>query len=157
MNAQSAMLALAITFGSFRLNAADVKIDEFRNEKRNYTFDKYGSEIRFFKSSDGQPQVGVDFKYQDKDSKTSCSTSIAEEHAIRAQGWFLYVESSHKIWIFDGLSDLTLFQHTRNGIHTANRTSSLRARSIPNIPAKLLEALPQDVQQQATALIGQRP
>lgn len=152
MNAQCAILALAVTFSSLTLNAENVQSNEFRNEKRNYTLDKYGSEIRFFKSSDGQPQFGIDFKWQNHDTKSSCTSSVAEEHAIRAPGWFLYVESPHKIWIFDGLSELMLFQHTRNGIHTQNRTSCLSACSIPKVPAKLLQALPKDIQQKANAL-----
>jgi hypothetical protein len=149
----SVVLALAIFLGGISMRANSmVGTNEFRRTKGTYTFDKYGSELRFITAKDGKLSVAIDFKWQDATSKSTSGTAFDEKGIIHGEGWFVYFETPGRIWIFDGVDGVQLVEHKRdNEVSSSSSTSSFKARSLnlEKCPAAVLEALPDSIRKKA--------
>ncbi len=69
------------------------------------------------------------------------SSSAAPDDALRAHGWFVFVEKPERIWIFDGVDEVILLSHS--GKQTA--LSSFSRQLLATCPRKVWDALPQQL------------
>lgn len=69
------------------------------------------------------------------------SSSAAPDDALRAHGWFVFVEKPERIWNFDGIDEVVLLSHS--GKQTA--LSSFSRQLLATCPRKVWDALPQQL------------
>jgi hypothetical protein len=149
----SVVLALALFLGGISIRAGSmVGTNEFRRTKGTYTFDKWGSELRFITAKDGKSSVAIDFKWKDANSNSTSGTAFDETGIIRGDGWFIYFENPNRIWIFDGVNDVYLVEHHGSGATNTTGTSSFRAGSLTlaKCPVAVLEALPESIRKKGS-------
>ena len=147
MNRIVCALSCLLVFASFStIQAAEVDPGSFIRERGKYTFDGAGSSIEVITAKDDKPSLALDFRSRSKNSMSSNKMSFTESGILRADGWFVFVESPERIWIFDGKKSLAIVERreTKKGSFTTN-VKDFDAESAALCPVKVKEALPEQV------------
>jgi hypothetical protein len=124
----------------------------FIRKRGTYIFDASGSSIAIITAKDNKPSVALDFRSVGKNSTNSSHMSFDETGILR-EGWFVFIESTNRVWIFDGKSGLSVGDRSGNSTKfVANIESDAKAAAVCPLPVK--EALPKEVLEK---LFGQHP
>jgi hypothetical protein len=134
---------LFLIFATIAARADHLEPNSFIREKGTYVFDEKGSSIDVITAKDGKPSLVIDFHSRGKFSTSSNKMEFKEEGILRADGWFVFVESPNRLWIFDGKKSLAVVEE--NNSHTLVKECDGKAAVV--CPAKVKEALPNDVRE----------
>src|SRR5689334_20419912 len=126
------LMVFCTTIGS---RADQIETNSFIREKGNYTFDDKGSSIDVITAKDGKPSLMIDFRHRGKSSSVS-NKWFSKEGILRADGWFVFVESPNRLWIFDGKTSLAVVES--DGGKTIVKECDAQAAVV--CPAKVKEA-----------------
>jgi hypothetical protein len=119
--------------------AADTPVAGFIREEATVALDTKGSQLEFLKAKDGRLSwtlIWVD------NSTSRESLSMDKDGFFKGDGWFVYIESPARIWLFDGVRDLDLVQ--RAPAYTS-RQSVVAKGIFETCPQKVWDALPESV------------
>src|SRR5688500_11249994 len=137
-------LSCFLFFASFSaIRAAQIESGSFIRERGKYTFDQAGSSVEVITAKDDKPSLALDFRSRNENSTSSNKMSFTESGILRAEGWFVYVESPERIWIFDGKNSLAIVERreTKKGSFTTN-VKDFDAEAAAVCPVKVKEGLP---------------
>jgi hypothetical protein len=126
--------------------AEKIESETFIRERGKYTFDDSGSSIEVITAKDNKPSLVFDFRSRSKNSISSNKMSFDETGILRGDGWFVFVESPERIWIFDGKNSLAIAERrlTAKGGFTTN-IKDFDAQAAAVCPVRVKEALPREV------------
>ena len=129
-------LLLAAAFGNAAL--ADKPKTGFIREADPVTLDTNGSHLVFTNASDGR----LSFALTWISGKSRKTIAMPKEGFFKKGGWFVYVESPTRIWMFDGVRQLDLVTHSdaQNG-----RYSVTTKGMFETCPKKVWDAVPESV------------
>jgi hypothetical protein len=130
------------------VQAEQIKPETFIRERGTYIFDDAGSSIEVITAKDKKPSLVLDFRTRTKTSTSSNKMSFDDEGILRGNGWFVFLESPERVWIFDGKNSLAIAERSvtaKGGIHT--NVKDFDAQSAAICPMKVKEALPQAVRE----------
>lgn len=135
------LLFLATFFTLLQAGAA-APPHEFIRKPGQYTLDKQGdTTLTITPDPAGQPgkwTLKATWHSRDADG-SSASASVAPQDALLAEGWFVYIEQPHRIWVFDGVESALLLSHTEK----ESGAKSYPGRALASSPQKFHDALPQ--------------
>ncbi len=139
-------LLLLTTFLTLLQADAAAPPPEFIRKPGQYTLDKQGdTTLAITRGPAGQPgQWTLKVTWQSRDATSTSATSVEPENALRAEGWFVYIEQPHRIWVFDGIDSALLLSRTDQ--ETAAK--SYPGRALASSPQKFHDALPQPLRTQ---------
>jgi beta-lactamase regulating signal transducer with metallopeptidase domain len=112
---------------------ADTPRVGFIREEKTVALDDKGSQLEFIQAKDGRLSWRVTWTDEGPGRE-----SLAMDHDgfFKGTGWFAYVESPGRIWLFDGIRDLDLVQRGRG------RYSVVAKDVFGTCPKQVLDALP---------------
>ncbi len=129
-------LLLAAAFGSGAL--ADQPKTGFIRAADTVTLDTNGSCLVFTNASDGR----LSFAFTWISGTGRETIAMLKEGFFKKDGWFLYVESPTRIWMFDGIRQLDLVTHSK----AQNGRYSVTMKGVfETCPQKVWDALPESV------------
>ena len=136
-NAPMKTIGFFIVTGLFMLShaLAGTTEHEFIRKPGQYPLDDKGSTLRITKQPAGSWSLKATWRFEDS------SSTAAPDDCLRANGWFIFVETPGRIWIFDGVDQGILLSHS--GKETS--VSSFSHQVMTDCPRKVLDALPQEV------------
>jgi hypothetical protein len=144
----SALFSLLFITAFQIVQAEQIKPETFIRERGTYVFDDAGSSIEVITAKDNKPSLILDFRIRTKTSSGSNKASFTEEGILRGNGWFVFLESPERIWIFDGKNSLAIAERrfdAKGGEHTS--VKDFDAQSAAICPVKVEEALPQAIRE----------
>src|SRR5262245_34108328 len=96
------VLFRALICSAIEGRADQVEPNSFIREKGKYTFDAAGSSVEVITAKDKKQSLTIDFRGRGKSGTVSNKVEFNEEGILRGEGWFVFVESPNRLWIFDG-------------------------------------------------------
>ena len=129
-------LLLTAAFGYAAL--ADKPETGFIREADTVTLDTNGSRLVFTNASDGR----LSFALTWISGKSRETIAMPKEGFFKKDGWFVYVESPTRIWMFDGVRQLDLV--TRSDAQKG-RYSVTKKGVFETCPQTVWDALPESV------------
>lgn len=126
--------------------AERIESKTFIRERGKYVFDEAGSSIEVITAKDKRPSLAFEFRSGNKNSNSSTRMAFDESGILRADGWFVFVESPERIWIFDGKKSLAIAERRKTekwGMST--NIKDFDAESAAVCPVQVKEALPANV------------
>jgi hypothetical protein len=142
----SFLFLLGATFAS-RADQIDPKT--FIREKGTYTFDDKGSSIEVITAKDGLPSLVVNFRSRGKSFSGNNGYSFDKEGILRADGWFVFVESPNRLWVYDGKSSLAVME--ADEAHARTSVKECDPASAAICPTEVKDALPPKVRDEISA------
>jgi hypothetical protein len=100
--------------------------------------DTKGSTLTILKQPTGAWSLKVAWRSGDATSST------APDDCLRADGWFVFVETPGRIWVFDGRDSGVVLTHSDKG---KDMLSGFSREVMTSCPQKVWEALPQGVRE----------
>jgi len=145
MKALFRSLVLAAAFSSVAL--AQMPTTDFVREPNTVALDKGGSCLEFPKAKDGRLSFAV--TWVEGNSRTTVSKP--QEGFFKKDGWFVYVESPTRVWLFDGIGQLDLVTKSKSqsGIYSVTTKGVFET-----CPQKVWDAIPDSLRRN---LHGKRP
>jgi len=146
------VLAILLILPVRSAQSADTPTLGFVRQMGTYPLDAKGSHLRIHAAKDGKPTY--EFKWiiprgHEKDSAPGAGF-------FQGTGWFAYIESSSRIWIYDGKKDLNIVHRKEKGV---GFYSVAAKEYYPSCPAEVWAALPENVRttlQKIGAAAGQK-
>ncbi|HEV8542698.1 MAG TPA: hypothetical protein VGR78_09940 [Verrucomicrobiae bacterium] len=108
---------------------------DFIRKPGHYSLDAQGSAVTITQEPAGSWTLKVTWRSGD------ATSSVAPEDCIRGEGWFVFVETPSRIWVFNGIDE---------GVLLSNSEKESGAKWFPraalgNCPQKFWDALPQEI------------
>jgi hypothetical protein len=129
-------LLLATAFSRSAL--ADTPRTGFIRKAGTVTLDANGSRLVFTNASDGR----LSFALTWISGKSLDTIAMSKEGFFKKDGWFVYVESPTRIWMFDGVRQLDLVTHSE----AHNGRYSVTTKGIfETCPQAVWDAVPESV------------
>jgi hypothetical protein len=118
--------------------ATDVEkvVTGFVRQETAVRLDAKGSNLEFIRAENGRSSWMVTWR----DDGGHESVSMSKEGFFKAQGWFVYIESASRIWLFDGVRQLDLLHRSPGRI---DRQSIVAKSLFETRPQEVWDALPQ--------------
>jgi hypothetical protein len=129
-----ALATVILTTGKLRAAALE---NDFVRKAGQYSLDATGSTLTILKQPSGAWSLKVAWRSGDAVS------SAAPDNCLRAEGWFVFVERSGRIWVFDGRDSGVVLTHSDKDL----RVSTFSREAMRPCPQKVWEALPQSVRE----------
>ena len=92
--------------------AADSVKRGFVRERGTYALDDSRGALEFLTATNGRLSWSLSWRHEG----SKVSLSMPDEGFFRGPGWFVFIESSSRVWLFDGESQLELVHRTERGI-----------------------------------------
>jgi hypothetical protein len=127
------ILIIGILLGINSLGAGASK-DVIIRKPGHYSLDAKGNELTITKGETGSFSLTVRWHSGNAGSSSTSSTSQSLE-----DGWFVYVESSNRIWVFDGVDQGILLTHSEK----ESGSKAYPRAALRDCPPKFWDALPQ--------------
>src|SRR5215471_5354592 len=127
------ILSVVMIFATSLVSARALE-NQFIRTVGGYSLDNKGSTLTITQTASNAWRLKVTWKSKDTESSDQSSDYL------KAAGWFVFVETSERIWIFDGVNSGLLLTHS--GVEMANATWS--PKIIASCPQKVWDALPED-------------
>lgn len=138
---------LCIFAFGFSAFAAEIGPDHFIREKGIYAFDQAGSSIEVITAKDKKLSLAIDFQTRGTNYTQTAKYDFNEEGILRGPGWFVFVESPNRLWIFDGVKSLSIVERSGN----AHKFKDFDAESAAQCPPPVKESLPKEVREKLFA------
>lgn len=146
LNIYRRVVAFLVLIGATVGGRADqIETNSFIREKGKYTFDEKGSSVEVITAKDGKPSLVIDFRGRGKSSTSSNKMSFDKEGILRADGWFVFVESPNRLWIFDGKKSLAVVEADDRHAHTSVKECDGKAAVV--CPERVKKALPDELRE----------
>jgi len=129
------LLIVTILLGINSFGAGQLK-DEFIRKPGSYALDAQGSELTITKQEAGSCSLTAAWHSGNAASSSTSSTSQSLH-----DGWFVYVESPNRIWVFDGVDQGVLLSHSEK----ESGSKAFPRAALRRCPPKFRDALPQDL------------
>ena len=127
--------ALALAAALSGTAVADEPTTGFVRKADALTLDKSGSKLEFPKAKDGR----LSFSCTWVAGNSRETIAMPREGFFKKDGWFVYIESPTRIWMFDGASQLDLVMHTG----AASGRYPVTAKGVfETCPQKVWDAIP---------------
>jgi len=140
-------LWLCLIACGFSSLAADVQPGSFIRERGAYTFDRAGSSVEVITAKDKKLFLAIDFQMRGPNFAQTAKYNFNEEGILRGPGWFVFVESPDRLWIFDGVNSLAIAE--RNG--NKHNFKDFDTKGATQCPLRVKEALPKAVREKLFA------
>jgi hypothetical protein len=134
---------LSLTAFAFSLFAGEIRPHSFIREKGIYTFDQAGSSIEVITAKDKKLSLAIDFQTRGDHYAQTAKYVFDEEGILRGPGWFVFVESADRLWIFDGVKSLSIAERSGN----THRIKDFDAEAATQCPVPVKTALPKDIRE----------
>jgi hypothetical protein len=149
LNLRGGLVSFLILISSGMAGRADqIETNSFIREKGKYTFDEKGSSIEVITAKDGKPSLEISFNRRGDGWTGLSKWSFNKEGILRADGWFVFVESANRLWVFDGKTSLAVLE-------TDDKGNALVKECDPEAavvcPTRVKEALPTKVRETVLA------
>lgn len=108
---------------------------EIIRKQGHYSLDGKGSDLTITKEATGSWSLKAAWRSGNETS------SVTPDECIRSDDWFVYVENSNRLWVFDGVEAATL-------ITNSPKEAGVKWLAMPRLetsPRKFWEALPEAV------------
>lgn len=125
--------------------AGQIGLETFIRERGTYTFDDAGSSIEVITARDNKPSLAFDFRSRHKNSTNSNKMAFDESGILHGDGWFVFVESADRCWIFDGKKSLAIAERRRSAEEIVTSIKDFDAQSAALCPLRVKNALPDEV------------
>jgi hypothetical protein len=102
-----------------------------------YLLDQAGSTLQISQNPSGV--LTLEVKWIEGNS----TSSVSPANRLRASGWFVYPESSQRIWVFDGQSSGILIMHSPSETKLEEWSKAVLAAC----PPQVMEALPREAKE----------
>jgi len=139
-------LLLLATFLNLLQAGAAAPPPEFIRKPGQYTLDKQGDTTLAITCDPAGQRAKWTLKvtWHSRDASSTSSSSVEPENCLLAEGWFVYIEQPHRIWVFDGVESALLLTHTEK----ESGAKSYPGRALASSPQKFHDALPQPLRAQ---------
>ncbi|HUS33959.1 MAG TPA: hypothetical protein VM680_01280 [Verrucomicrobiae bacterium] len=146
----SCLLSLLFLLSATIATHADqIEPKTFIREKGTYTFDDKGSSIEVITAKDGIPSLVINFRSRSKSSTGTVGFSSDKEGILRAAGWFVFVESPNRLWIYDGKTSLAVAE--ADDAHASVKLGECDPAAAVVCPKQVKDALPPKVRDDISA------
>jgi hypothetical protein len=140
-----AYLTVAVVLTTSQVRARGLE-NEFIRKPGQYHLDDSGSTLSITGLTSNSWSLKVTWRSEKRTAtggleKTEASDAPAG--CLRAEGWFVFVETPGRIWIYDGLDSGTLVTHSEKEMGSAAFSPEL----IASCPQKVWNALPKGFQE----------
>ena len=137
-------IVLMVLFLFTLTGSAETPVVGFVREQGTYRLDAKGSHLRIFPAKDGQPTY--EFKWVKIGGHET--DSAPDKGFFEGEGWFAYIESVNRIWIYDGKKHLNIVHKKENWTGFYSVAAQQYYRTCPDI---VWSALPEAVRQNMQA------
>lgn len=137
MNTAASFLLAAFLLATTPLRAADMQ-NTFIRTPGQYHLDANGSTLTIT-----QPQPGswtLKLSYVSIQAASTTTSSSTSGQALRADGWFIFVENPTRVWVFDGIDAGALYTHTAK--ESGVKAFYFSQQTTPACPRPFWNALP---------------
>lgn len=129
------LLLTAIALTIHPLIAAEKATLGFVREQGKVGLGKNGSQLEIVPSTKGHFSWSLTWLRQ------SVPVTISKKEYFKSKGWFAFVESPSRVWLYNGIEELTLAEEAKDGI---SQRSALYKPVLESCPPEVLKALPKD-------------
>ena len=138
---------LCVIACGFSTLAAEIQSGSFIRERGAYTFDPAGSSVEVITAKDNKLSLVIDFQTRGPNFAQTAKYNFNEEGILRGPGWFVFIESPDRLWIFDGVKSLSIAERTAN----THNFKDFDTKAATQCPVRVKEALPKDVREKLFA------
>lgn len=146
------LIAALLLVSVCSVTSAEKPVRGFVRQMGTFVLDEKGSHLRIYPAQDNQPT----YEIKQVTPNGHETDSAPEAGFFKGMGWFAFIETPDRIWLYDGKKHLNIF-HRRGKV--AGFYSVATKEYYPACPADVWAALPDDVRttlQQIGAAAGQK-
>jgi hypothetical protein len=126
-----------ILIGVVSLNAADLR-NELIRKPGQYALSKDGSFLRIEMPHKAEWTLKASWRRED-----GGIASVAPDNCLKAEGWFVFVETPGRIWVFDGIDGGVLLSNTEK--ESGAKSLSFSKKAMLAYSQKFRDALPESI------------
>jgi hypothetical protein len=119
----------------------NIEPGSFIRKKGTYEFGAERSSVDVITAKDKKPSLRIMFRTREKHSTSEMGANFEEEGILRGDGWFVFIESGERIWIYDGKKSLAIAQCRESSF--VIKDFDTEGAAVCPLPVK--KALPKDV------------